>query len=61
MTKINSENVLYNLKKNGSITRSLYDKLNEFVSVKDFGAIGDGNNDDSDAIQKAVESFNERS
>ena len=34
--------------------RNLKDKLNEWVSVKDFGAVGDGITDDSDAIQKAL-------
>ena len=57
MANIDSKNVLYNLNKKGSITRNVHDKLQEFVSVKDFGAIGDGNADDSDAIQLAVDSF----
>lgn len=34
--------------------RNFKDKLNEWVSVKDFGAVGDGITDDSDAIQKAL-------
>jgi hypothetical protein len=44
---------------NPSITlstyRSLQDKLDEYVSVKDFGAIGDGNTDNSFAFQSALD------
>ncbi len=61
MSITNSKKVLYNLNKKGSVTRNVYDKLSEFVSVKDFGAVGDGNADDSDAIQAAINSFLERS
>jgi|TARA_B110000483_G_scaffold243646_1_gene334819 hypothetical protein len=59
--KINSKDIIYNLGKKGSVDRTLHDKLKEMVSVKDFGAKGDGNQDDSDAIQNAVNSFNENS
>ena len=52
---------LNNLNKKGSVTRTVHDKLKEFVSVKDFGAVGDGNADDSDAIQSAINSFLENS
>lgn len=34
--------------------RTIQDKLDDFVSVKDFGAIGDGINDDSGPIQAAI-------
>lgn len=34
--------------------RTLQDKLDDSVSVKDFGAIGNGYNDDTDAIERAL-------
>lgn len=38
----------------GAITRSARDKMREMVSVKDFGAVGDGVADDTAAIQGAA-------
>lgn len=38
----------------GAVARSLQDKLNDIVSLKDFGAVGDGVADDSAAITAAV-------
>ena len=39
----------------GAINRPFNEKLNEVVSVKDFGAVGDGTTDDTAAIQAAVD------
>lgn len=38
----------------GAVARSAQDKMREWVSVKDFGAVGDGSTDDTTAIAAAI-------
>jgi len=43
----------------GSVSRAVQNKLREAVSVKDFGAVGDGTTDDLAAFNAAVASMND--
>jgi len=51
---INASQVVYDPAGTGAVATTVQDKLRESVSVKDFGAVGNGVADDTAAIQAAI-------
>lgn len=60
-TSVPASNMVYTPAGTGAVDTTVQTKLRESVSVKDFGAVGDGVTDDLAAFNAAIASFTEQS
>tara|TARA_R100000458_G_C8246915_1_gene224659 strand:- start:102 stop:1337 length:1236 start_codon:yes stop_codon:yes gene_type:complete len=56
LTKVQADQTAFTPSGTGATVRTIDSKLEDFVSVKDFGAVGDGVTNDATAIQNALNS-----